>query len=229
MKIGITERGDAGLNFNQINWSGIDGAILITKAPHILFQNIEKIPIPYIVHCNITGFAGTVLEPNVANINVTLKAYRDFLDRIPQDRVILRIDPIIPTEKGLRTAEHIIKNAQGRVRISFIDQYAHLVVRFQKHGIKLPWDSFHAPIEIRKNALDRLKQTHENIETCGEPGLPCFGCVSQTDITALGLNFMAQKGGHQREQCTCIAEKTEMLNQKKPCGHKCLYCYWQDK
>ena len=31
-----------------------------------------------------------------------------------------------------------------------------------------------------------------------------------------------------RNGCLCLACKKEMLTQKHPCAHKCLYCYWKD-
>ena len=44
---------------------------------------------------------------------------------------------------------------------------------------------------------------------------------------------LAQEDGHevhygfQRKNCMCYSGKVELLNQKHPCDHQCLYCYWR--
>ncbi|MDO9099009.1 MAG: hypothetical protein Q7U60_12935, partial [Candidatus Methanoperedens sp.] len=65
--IGITERGDAGLDFSwekEYERLGCDGVILITK--HLSPQFIERAKgYNSIVHATITGHGGTVIEQNV--------------------------------------------------------------------------------------------------------------------------------------------------------------------
>lgn len=69
MKIGITEYGDAGVDFRWENkLKEIDGVILITKNLNDTF--IKKVlnhmsEIPIVVHCTCTGWGHTRMEPNV--------------------------------------------------------------------------------------------------------------------------------------------------------------------
>ena len=222
VKIGITERGDAALDQSwRRKLDTVSGAVLITKAPH----KIGEIPANCLVHCTITGFGGTVLEPGVATPSVTIPAYHEILDKIGPERAILRIDPIILTHKGLQTATDIFQEARGRVRISFMDNYRHVGERFREAGLpQLKTDGLHYPLNQRLMAVQLFPES----EVCGEPGLNCTGCISGRDLAAIGLDpTLAQGKSSQRAACLCISGKTELLSNRNPCSHNCLYCYWR--
>lgn len=72
MKIGITERGDAGVNLDWKPWVA-EGkpAILISKNPGRVFHHLNKGD-NVIVHCTITGFSGTILESRVPSYTSAL-------------------------------------------------------------------------------------------------------------------------------------------------------------
>ena len=234
-KARITERIDAGLDQRwREHTNEFDLVILITKAPHLLLN--KDIPDNAIIHCTITGMGGTAIEPNVACPEITLDAYNKLVAKIGGERCVLRIDPIIPTTKGIATAKNLSFSTkpscwgekEGRLRISFLDIYPHVKEKFNKAGIPLPYPTFHAPLQDRLNALSQLPAY---AEVCGEPGLPCTGCVSIRDIQALNLKLTPQTGkSTQRFACACIAEKQELLGniERKPCPHNCLYCYWKN-
>lgn len=220
MRIGITERGDAGLDPSWIA-NDCDGVIAITKAPHKL---ISPLPENTIVHCTITGYGGTFIEPGVASPEITLESYNRLVDQYGGERIVLRIDPIIPSTKGIETAKAIFAKRRGRVRISFIDAYDHVRERFAEHGIEIPWKGVHAPLETRKKYLEEFP----DVEICGEPDLVCTGCVSKKDLAVLGLYSKSDKKAKQRPYCNCLAIKKELFVYRKPCEHKCIYCYWKD-
>jgi DNA repair photolyase len=230
-EIGITERGDAALDLGWLPWvqSG-EPAILITKAPDILYTHLayndpqQKFNI--IIHATITGMGGSFYEPNVPNKFNAIDAYTDLKIRYGIERVILRIDPVIPTSEGVDIAKNVLnmsrhRGVTGRVRVSFIDQYPHTKIRLKTARIFLPWDTFHAPLKLRQEAYEALDRP----EICGEPGFTCTGCVSEFDCRTLRV---AQKetSGKQREFCACLMNKKELLKNKEPCHHGCLYCYW---
>jgi hypothetical protein len=139
--------------------------------------------------------------------------------------VVLRIDPIIPTDTGIEIARSVLnfKEYSGRARISFIDQYPHTKQRLKNKGIILPWSSFHAPLDLRKKAYEELCQP----EICGEPNFKCTGCVSELDCKTLKIS-PEKELKEQRNFCACLLNKKELLSSKHPCGHKCLYCYWRN-
>lgn len=233
MFIGITERGDAALDYPEVFRAMISrvyaGAVLITKAPHVLEKCLAENPppIPYIVHCTITGWGGTIMEPNVAPLTKTIKAYHKLKARLG-DRCVLRVDPIIPTDEGFTRACLAIREAKGgRVRISFLDNYAHVKQRFAAAGVpQLPY-TMHAPVNARLAVLPILEEISPGgLEVCGEPGIACTGCISQRDLDLMGLGQGTGRKG-QRKTCECIAAKREILSVRGPCGHRCLYCYWR--
>jgi hypothetical protein len=108
--------------------------------------------------------------------------------------------------------------------------YSHVKERFNKAGIPLPYNSFMAPKYMINNTL-RLLDTYEGIyefESCAENTKHQVGCISQKDLDILGINEKLETGGFQRAGCMCAAGKTELLNSKKQCNHKCIYCYWRN-
>ncbi len=224
--IGITERADPTINLGWQKWVA-EGkpAILITKMPRLLLPMLPPNP-NVIVHCTITGLGGTVFEPNVDDADTSLRAYRNISKVLGPERVVLRVDPIIPNidhEVWHGKPLHKLYAAQiGKMRISFIDQYPHVKERFAKAGIKLAWDSFHAPL------ADRIRIWHEmgEPEVCCEPDMPSIPCVSQEDCRILGVE---PADGHrgQRPLCGCLANKRELLKVPPKCTYGCLYCYWK--
>ena len=232
--IGVTERGDAALDYNEATYKArklnVAGAILITKSPNILIDLLRDrpFPTPFVVNCTITGFGGEPIEPNVPKPEVALKAYHDLIAMYGGQRVVLRVDPIILEGRAMP----IIKLAEGRVRISFLDGYAHVRERFAnrcpEYSPLLPHD-FHHPIERRRSAVEYItRELGYAPEICGEPGLPCAGCVSQNDLDALKLAIPARGKSYQRKDCHCLSQKVELLSRRNPCPHNCCYCYWRD-
>ena len=225
MRIGITERGDAALDQSWRNkLHTVDGAILVTKAPH----KLGVVPNNCIVHCTITGLGNTAWEPNVAPPRITLDAYNYLVDVIGPERTVLRIDPI--TAHHFDLAKAVIEKAISRVRISFLDCYNHVRervrTRIPQEVRQLP--DMHYTRDQRTNMLRSLSKIYSDIEICGEPGMINTGCVSKRDLVALGLPIPdLTHTSKQRYHCNCIAAKTELLNNRKPCTHNCVYCYWK--
>ena len=106
-KIGITEAGDAGID---LSWaeklSNVDAAVLITKSISqsfidSAFKHMEKL----IIHATITGYGHTILEPNVPTlVDESTMVTKIVESGFPIKRIVIRVDPIIPTDKGIKTA-----------------------------------------------------------------------------------------------------------------------------
>jgi DNA repair photolyase len=225
-EIGITERGDASLNLAWVSWVK-EGkpAILITKAPSKLIPVIKDlglVGINIIVHCTITGFGGTVVEPGVAKPDVELEAYDNLINLIGLRRVVLRIDPIMPTQEGIASALAVYKRCLGVCRISFMDMYPHVRNRLKTIHYEPFWSGIHAPLHVRKEVAAKFP----GAEICGEPDLPCSGCVSAQDCEILRITTTNTRA-NQRNACNCLAVKHELLSNKGQCTHKCIYCYWK--
>lgn len=236
IKVGITERGDAGLDFSWVN-KLLDANIIITKNLNdtiikYLINNKNKI----ILHITCTGFGGTKIEPRVLVVNFTHEQTHKLIENgFPISQIVLRVDPIVPLkivlEERVKKVLELFKDTGiKRVRYSFLDMYPHVKERLIKAGLSIPYETFCCPEYMKKNALELLKQ-YENIyefEACAENTFHQLGCISQKDFDILDIKGEAQPAGFQRKGCMCIAGKTELLNNKKKCPHGCLYCYWKD-
>ena len=231
-KIGISERGDAGIDLSWVDkLDKVDGTILITKNPTPTFlELIEKYKDKLIVHTTITGVGGSVFEPNVPKPYEIYPLFNKVLDILGPEKTVLRIDPIIPTTKGILAAHGVfvaLSMREHRTRVSVLDNYPHVKQRFIETGIK-PLDyEFHADFKARN---DIIRLFGSSVEICGEPGFRSIGCVSQRDVDALGLHLTNEDEKSQFKQrrgCTCLGIKTELLANKEPCPYNCLYCYWK--
>lgn len=111
-----------------------------------------------------------------------------------------------------------------------LDLYPHVRERFQKAGLPVPWDGFHAPAAMRARAREVLWQAWPgDLESCAEGPQDALGCVSEKDYRLLGLPVPQHAGkSGQRAACLCLGTKTELLSSRARCPHGCLYCYWRD-
>lgn len=253
-KIGITEAGDAGLD---LSWAEkletVDGAVLVTKriSPSFYGKALEHKD-KLIIHATFTGYGSTVLEPCVPPPYEEFDAIMQLVKGgFPKERIVIRVDPIIPTPKGTRTALSAIETFMdqdfSRYRISVIDMYPHVRKRFEQAGLSLPYGNGFAPSksdlarvdEMVRIAKARWEARHTDtplrIEACAEPGLKepiACGCISAYDLALLGLcdvNEQLDSSGYQRKDCMCYPGKIELLRCRKQCPHNCLYCYWKSE
>ena len=235
-KIGITERGDAGIDFKWVKkLEKVDFAILITKSVNDKFiEEILKVKDKAILHATITGYGGTMLEPNVKDIDWSVNQLNKLIELgFPKEQIVLRLDPIIPTDKGLFTMEEVLKAIKPlgikRCRISFLDMYKHVKERFNENDIRIPYYSFNPPqymIDNFHKKIEPWKDIYE-FEACAELIECRIGCVSQKDANILNKTIDFQGNINQRGNCLCPLNKYELLSNKKQCPHGCLYCYWK--
>lgn len=146
MKIGFTERGDAGLDlswYDKVHTQHCDGLIAITKnltdacADRLLALHQSGFPV--ILHAGITGLSEIApkLELNTPNVDTSLARIQALIDRgFPKDHIVLRIDPIVLFGDYMTAPFMVLDHAaeQGllpglRVRVSFMDNYPHVRAR----------------------------------------------------------------------------------------------------
>ena len=241
-RFGITEAGDAGLDLSWVDklYPTLNVVIskhLTTKNEKLLdalVNNKDKV----IFHCTCTGYGGTVIEPNVPSPCEVRDGVIELVRRgFPAEQIVLRTDPIIPTEKGIALVGNVwnLFAATGikRCRVSVIDIYPHVRERMLSAVGCVPFDGFKAPKEMFDN-LNIEMMLHKNqycFESCAETDLPVaegIGCISKKDFEVLHIPFVVDTvGGFQRKGCKCLAGKTELLKSKKQCPSGCIYCYWK--
>lgn len=239
IRFGITEAGDAGLDFSWEN-KLLDGNIIITKHMTTNNQKLNKALLKnkdrIILHATCTGYGGTKVEPNVPKPYEIYQGVRELIKAgFPSKQIVLRVDPIIPTEKGLETIIQPLTLFEDtgvtRVRYSIIDMYPHVKDRFLKEYGNLPFNTFKAPKKMVDDLLSFIEpyRKYYTFEACAEELPDRVGCVSKKDYEILRLDTSSiQKGGFQRKTCACCSSKTELLQNKKRCSSKCIYCYWRD-
>jgi DNA repair photolyase len=242
IKIGITERGDAGLD---TSWAEkIDKtaySIIITKNP--CFENFQQLCLNHkdkiLLHVTITVWGSTLIEPNVPTPQRVIDNVCKLIDYgFPKEQIVWRIDPIIPTNEGLIKANNVfnlIKNLPiKRIRMSVLDAYPHTKERMKNVGYPLDYNTFVAPI-TRFKQIDNLILNWKNngftVEACAEPLLSepiHIGCVNINDAKLFNINIENQYINPQnRRGCLCCSTKTELLNKRQQCPHQCAYCYWK--
>ena len=146
MRIGITERGDASIDYTWMSKvSSMDGTILITKNLTDKFiqtvVNLHSNGTRLIVHATCTGWGSTAFEPNVHEYKWQLAQLKKLIDTgFPASHCVLRIDPIFPTENGLRRVREVLQEFKRldtdvkRIRISVYDEYRHVKERLKAKG-----------------------------------------------------------------------------------------------
>jgi len=250
IKIGITEKGDAGLDFSWVSKlvsNSIDGTILVTKGINAEF--IDNIVALYksgkkgiIVHCTCTGFGGTILEPNVPDYTIQLDYLKVLIDAgFPKENCVLRIDPILPIQEGFDSAAKVITYAseiglipssydreQGvepnlRIRVSVMDEYNHVKERLIKHGLPpIYLNGFQASDEQLINTIEFLAQYDITFECCAENRL-------------YDINRQSGKYNYLFDNVGCISEKDLVImkidgntgaciNPQNRNGCQCLSC-----
>jgi DNA repair photolyase len=230
--IGITESGDAGLDFSWVDQVPLmDFSVLITKNLNDKFiKNVINQKEKIIVHATITGMGGSIVEPKVPKPEWSLNQLKKLINSgFPAEQIVLRVDPIIPTESGINLAVRVIKAASGlgirRCRISVLDLYKHVAIRFENAGIPVPNYNVAESYQKIIKALTPYMNEWE-FEACAENVPFKLGCISQKDADILNskVTLIGNKG--QRRGCLCPRNKHELLTHRSQCPHGCLYCYW---
>ena len=241
--IGITERGDAALDLSWVDKLNTgSGAVVITKGLYEPFkQQLLAHKDKLLLHLTCTGFGGTRLEPRVPTLSMTLASLDDLIHRgFPVEQIVVRVDPIIPTDKGIARAITVSEAAYRlgvrRIRVSVLDMYPHVRARFQRSGVPLPYgDNWQASTEQFKT-LDRqlllmlCRNPGISLESCAEPMMKVpkkIGCISEAECE-LFKEELTDSEKQQRPSCLCCGNKVELLSNRNPCAHGCLYCYWRD-
>lgn len=257
--IGITENGDPSMEFSWLDIVNYDqdclGVILITKGflnPNFQ-QAVRYIQKPCIIHADISGWGATRMEPYVPRALETVKSIRAFIDHygFPASNFVLRIDPIIPDQPGLRRAEYVVKLAQQylpdihRIRISIYDDYAYSHQEFIKRGYT-PIDNVTTwknererrpnPLQVQLVAqtLMAAAAPGQIFETCCEPELVKTypsnfiqsGCLSKTDCEIMHISIPedVSLNGLHKYGCQCLTMKREIMPYAVPCQMACAYC-----
>ena len=122
LRIGITEAGDAGRHLEWVTaMETVHAAILVTKAVTDEFlEAVEAFRTRILVHVTVTGYGGSLVEPGAPSAEWSRHQYDRLAGILSPERTVLRVDPNIPTTKGLATADAVLRllNNQPRTGMS---------------------------------------------------------------------------------------------------------------
>ena len=235
MKVGITNSGDAGLDFSWTNRL-LKANIIITKylTPDNtrLIEELVKHKAEIILHIGCSGYGQSCMEPNIPAPETILEGFKLLIaEGFPVENVVLRTDPIIPSIPCLKLTENVWKmfadTGIKRVRYSIINLYPHTQDKIKQVFGALPFSGFSAPDHMIRRTLETMSNYRYiyNFEGCNSYEDP-IGCISYKDFDVLGLNkseFEPIK--HKKSTCNCCSEKVELLDSRIKCTGNCLYCY----
>ncbi|MDR2868934.1 MAG: DUF1848 domain-containing protein [Deferribacteraceae bacterium] len=233
MKIGITERGDPSLvdsAFLQARLQEKANIIVtknITPLHDFLLFNQKRI----ILHHTITGYGGSIVEPKVKSSTDQFDSLYNLIHKgFPVNQIVGRVDPIFPSEEGIKIGLDMIYRFIGldirRIRYSFVNAYKHVRERFDAKNCDLLANCNNDLKETFYEALQKIELS--TFESCCNNDQYGRGCISFTDLNTLGVKYELTGAANTRYACKCPSEKHELLVDNKRCGHKCLYCYMYD-
>ena len=245
----LLKDGDAGLDLSwQDRLDSTIGSIIISKATNEEFEEaLLKHQDKIIYHATCTGLGGTIIEPNVPTTQEKLNhIYRLINKGFPVSHIVLRIDPLFPKPmidvinkncdiNYIGNLKLILdfaeKNGIERIRYSYFDLYNHSLKRLKKLTTEFEIDKNYIYDYDNEIQLETLKPGLL-YSACCEYNVPIWhkvGCISNEDLTVLGLFAKFSGRSNQRMFCLCPGNKLELLNHKTRCAHQCAYCYWKDK
>lgn len=169
--------------------------------------------------------------------------------------VTIRIDPIIPGVTKKEDIRHIMERATKMgiksFKFSLMDSYGNyqdrkIVDSMRDAGYE--WEKYYDVTDKGKIAFNPKREFIEEyykymddlceefdvkIHTCGENPTNLnlkriktnVGCINAETVRKItGVDFVEQKG-HQRPDCSCMGNKSDMLKFSDNCSSACLYCY----
>ena len=237
-EIGVIERLEPSFDFSWVknlkDINIISSKNLTDSLIDILLNNKSKI----IYHHNVTGFGGTSIEPGIYSIEESKKQVNKLINRgFSLDQIVLRIHPIIPTQKGLDKFEEVLESYKDtyikRVRLGFLVTWDR--DKSNEHFTKmLKEEKFNCKVqEINESLVLNIirNRTDYEYETCIDTGsfMPyALSCASGKDIRVLKLaiSINSSKG-----VLRCPDNRVELLTLDKhnPCPGRCAYCFYRAK
>ena len=213
---------------------------------------------PSVVHLTVTGWGGTFLEPNVVEPEVMKdKAAQLIAAGYPVDRIVWRVDPIVPITEGIERFERAVRLGRSlkitRFRSSVMQCYKHSYERLKETPIIEEIDAIYKGnfwpdkdmmFDIYCHIKDFTNQIlsedcNVSFEACATSQLTSiakfkdFGCMGAVDLIVNNIdpNFTGSHGqSMQRAGCHCLLKHQLIPGGYKRgrCPNKCLYCYLKD-
>lgn len=186
-----------------------------------------------ICHYTITAY-GTDVEPNVPNIDESIKTLIELSKIVGKEKVLWRYDPILLTEKytvdrHLETFEYMSKQIVPYVQrciFSFVEMYKKLTYNMPEILIFTQDDK----IKILKGIGEISKKYNLYTQTCGTDennekyGIHVSGCtIPEILERANNIKYKTVKTKPMRKGCHCMVSRD--IGSYDTCLNGCKYCY----
>ncbi|MBN1151146.1 DUF1848 domain-containing protein [candidate division WOR-3 bacterium] len=220
----------------SLSYDSVDGIVFWTKNPRRFISHLEELKnYNYYFQFTLNSY-GKEIEPGVPPYSLRIDDFKRLSDKIGPEKNVLRIDPVIITEKytvgwhieSFEKTVFLLQNYTERIVFSFVDIY-------RKNAQKL--DSVGA-VEIGEDQMSQIALNFGNI--CKIAGLEVFTCAESMDLSSFGVRkgkcvdarllerisgktISSKKDRSQREQCLC--DESVDIGAYSTCPAGCIYCY----
>ena len=128
---GATESFDPAFNLDAFNHLYSGNLIITKRLTNKLIDKLIEHKDKIILHCTVTGMGGSKIEPFVPTYEEYYEKCKELISKgFSVKQIVLRVDPVVPTEKGIDTALKVIDKFHDlgikRVRWSSVDMYPHV-------------------------------------------------------------------------------------------------------
>jgi len=220
----------------------VEAFVFWTREPENILANtdeLEKRGFRFYVMVTVTGYPAE-LEPDVPDTSKVLVNMKKLSQKIGQDRVIWRYDPVILTsitdeDFHKRNFDLLARELAGFVRrviISVYDEYPAAKKRLElkeKAGVLQMLE----PNDILPRLLCSFEKSAQaagmEIQTCAEKedfsslGIKGGACIDAALINKLWGIETINKDKNQRPYCLCC--KSVDIGVYGTCDARCVYCY----
>lgn len=226
-----------------ITTENIDCIVFWSKNPKPMLKYLDEINsrgFKYYFQFTITPYNNKI-ECNIDDKKDIIRTFINISKKIGRERIILRYDPILLTEKynvnyHLKAFEMLLDELgryTNRVVISFIDNYKKIATNMKT----IEAQKFNeTSIRSIAKGFSEVAQNHSlKIETCAEKidlsefGINHSSCIDTKLIEKIigchmqmGRNDKQKLDGN-REACGCV--KCIDIGEYNTCIHNCTYCY----
>jgi hypothetical protein len=220
----------------------VDAFAFWTREPRNILSNadeLEKRGFRFYVMVTVTGYPPR-LEPDMPETSKVLNDMKKLAQKIGQDRVIWRYDPVILTsitdeDFHRRNFDLIARKLAGsvnRVIISIYDEYASAKKRLEsmeKSGVLQIPETQDIHPQLLIGFANSAQAASMEIQSCAEKedfssfGIKNGACIDAALIKKLWGIELGSKDKNQRPYCLCC--KSVDIGVYGTCGARCVYCY----
>jgi len=220
----------------------VEAFVFWTREPENILANIDELEergLRFYVMVTVTGYPAE-LEPNMSDTSKVLVSMKKLAQKIGQDRVIWRYDPVILTSitdenfhyRNFQILAQTLAGSVRRVIISIYDEYPaakkRLVLK-EKAGVLQMTEANNILPQLLSGFAKSAQAAGMEIQSCAEKedfssfGIKSGACIDAALINKLWGLESAGKDKNQRPYCLCC--KSVDIGDYGTCSAQCVYCY----